>query len=48
MEVIKASKILSVIFSLMFFDVKHFLFFLKASHANSFLQDKTSESGRPV
>ena len=28
MDVIKASKILSLIFSLMFFDVKHFLFFL--------------------
>ena len=28
MGVIKALKILSLIFSLMFFDVKHFLFFL--------------------
>ena len=45
MEVIKAS-ILSLIFSLslMFFDVKHFLFFLKASHANSFLLFMSSSS----
>jgi len=40
----KPQKFLSLIFSLMFFDVKHVLFFLKASHANSFLLFMSSSS----
>ena len=35
--VISASKILSLILRCILFDVRHFLFFLKASHANIFL-----------